>query len=63
MMQRARIHIGDNGSRAVIALYLTPESADDLADVLHSGDTGGSELRTAAVAARVLLGEPVPEPA
>jgi hypothetical protein len=57
MSARVPFPIGDAGHRAVIALYLTPESADDLAAVLHSSDLGGHELRDAAREARIWLGD------
>jgi hypothetical protein len=57
VLARIPFPIGDAGRRAVIALYLTPESADDLADILHSSDIGGRELRDAAREARAWLGE------
>lgn len=57
MTARVPFAIGDAGHRAIIALYLTPESADDLADALGADDLGSAELREAADAARAWLGE------
>lgn len=55
------IRIGSAGRRAVIALYLTPEEAEDLADMYGVGDYAFRELYEAALRARVLLGEPEKE--
>lgn len=55
MTKRVPFAIGDAGHRAIIALYLTPESADDLAGALAASDLGGVELREAAALAREWL--------
>lgn len=51
------IRLGDRGKRAIIAVYLTPESAEDVAHAFSATDGFHTELMDAAERARLELGE------